>query len=77
MAMIVKMFQEIIGAARGCAAKQKMFSCIGYTFTEFLLWIWHWVGGKDAKVNTLGTPYPQVKESNLGNLLSLFIKIEP
>lgn len=76
MVMIAKTFQEIIGATRSCVAKQKEFSCIGYTFTEFLLWIWHWGGGKDAKVNILGAPYPQVKESNLRNLLSLFIKIE-
>lgn len=74
--MIVKMFQEIIGDARGCVAKWKVFSCICHTFIEFLLWTGHWDEGKDAKANILGAPYPHIKECNLRNLLSSFIKID-
>ena len=46
MGMIVKMFQEIIGAFRGYLAKWKVFSFICHTFIEFLLWIWHLLAGQ-------------------------------
>ena len=57
--MIVKMFQEIIGTARGCVAKWKVFSCICHPFPEFLLWTRHWDEGEDAKVTSLGLPTPK------------------
>jgi len=55
--MIVKTFQELIGGARDCVTKWKVFSFICHTFIESLLQIWHiHSDGKAAKMNIFGVP---------------------